>query len=169
MNYQKRVNELQQQLITRLSAITDRPESWLPHLVYVEEEGDDGNGFGMPVYNAYRLVDFESDGRCTLRNLITGKDDTERHLSEINIDWLVTVWNYYHELSEKKPEQVPEPELRAFLFPIEMSRNISDAELIKLWNDNDDSIEVCTPDEFAERINDESFNDMDNWVRFIKC
>lgn len=168
MNYQKQVNELQQQLINQLSAITDRPEGWLPHLVYVEEEGDDENGFGMPVYNAYRLVDFESDGRCTLRDLITGEDDTERHLSEINIDWLVTVWNYYHELSEKEQEPETGLELRVFLFSIDMPRNISDVELIRLWNDNDDSIEVCTPDEFAERINDESFNDMENWVRFIK-
>lgn len=168
MNYQKQVNELQQQLIARLSAITDRPKGWLPHLVYVEEDGDDENKFGMPVYNAYRLVDFESDGRCTLRNLITGEDDTERHLSEINIDWLVTVWNYYHELSGNKPEPISEPELRAFLFSIDLPRNVSDAELIKLLNDNDDSIEVCTPDEFAARINDESFNDMECWVRFIK-
>lgn len=168
MNYQKQVNELQQQLITRLSAITDRPEGWLPHLVYVEEEGDDENGFGMPVYNAYRLINFNLNGDCTLRNLITGEDDTERHLSEINIDWLVTVWNYYHELSGKKPEPVSEPELRVFLFSIDLPRNISDAELIKLLNDNDDSIEVCTPDEFAARINDESFNDTECWVRFIK-
>ena len=93
MNYQKQVNELQQQLITRLSAITDRPDGWLPHLVYVEEEGDDENGFGTPVYNSYRLIDFNLNGDCTLRNLITGEDDMERHLSEINIDWLVTVWN----------------------------------------------------------------------------
>lgn len=168
MNYQKQVNELQQQLINRLSAITDRPEGWLPHLVYVEEDGDDENEFGMPVYNAYRLVDFESDGRCTLRNLITGEDDTERHLSEINIDWLVSVWNYYHELSEKTPEPVSEPELKAFIFSIDLPRNLSDGELIKLWNNNDGSVEVYTPDEFAERINDDSFNDMENWVRFIK-
>lgn len=168
MNYQKRVNELQQQLINQLCTITDRPDGWLPHLVFVEEEGDDENGFGMPVYNAYRLVDFNADGSCTLRNLITGEDDTECHLSEINIDWLVTVWNYYYELSEKRQEPNTEPELKVFLFSIDMPRNISDAELIRLWNDNDDSIEVCTPDEFAERINDESFNDMENWVRFIK-
>lgn len=168
MNYQKRVNELQQQLINRLCTITDRPDGWLPHLVFVEEEGDDENGFGIPVYNAYRLVDFKSDGRCTFRDLITSEDDTERHLSEINIDWLVTVWNYYYELSEKRQEPETEPELKAFLFSIDIPRNISDAELIRCWNDNDDSIEVCTPDEFAERINDESFNDMENWVRFIK-
>lgn len=168
MNYQKQVNELQQQLIARLSAITDLPEGWLPHLVYVEEEGDDEKGFGMPVYNAYRLVNFNSDGDCTLRNLITGEDDTERHLSEINIDWLVTVWNYYHELSGKNPEPISEPELSVFIFSIDLPRNLSDGELIKLWNDNDGSVEVCTPDEFAERINDDSFNDMENWVRFIK-
>ncbi len=168
MNYQKQVNKLQQQLISRLSAITDRPEGWLPHLVYIEEEGDDENGFGMPVYNAYRLVDFETDGRCTLRNLITGKDDTERHLSEINIDWLVSVWNYYHELSGKESESVSEPELKVFLFSIDIPRNISDVELIKLWNDGSETIEVCTPEEFTERINDESFNDLECWVRFIK-
>jgi hypothetical protein len=168
MNYQKHVNELQQQLINQLSAITDRPDGWLPHMVFVEEECDDENGFGMPVYNPYRLVDFNADGSCTLRSFIDGEDDTERHLSEINIDWLVTVWNYDYELSGKRQEPETEPELKVFLFSIDMPRNISNAELIRLWNDNDSSVEVCTPNEFAARINDESFNDLENWVRFIK-
>lgn len=168
MNYQKQVNELQQQLINQLSAITDRPDGWLPHMVFVEEECDDENGFGMPVYNPYRLVDFNADGSCTLRGFVDSEDDTERHLSEINIDWLVTVWNYYHELSEKEQEPETGPELRAFLFSIDMPCDISDAELIRLWYDNDDRIEVCTPGEFAERINDESFDDQHNWIRFIK-
>lgn len=169
MNYQKQVNQLQQQIINQLCTITDRPVGWLPHLVFVEEECDDENGFGTPVYNPYRLVDFNSDGSCTLRNLIDGEDDSEHQLSEINIDWLVTVLNYYDELFEKEQEPVSEPELRVFLFSIDMPRNISDTELIKLWNDRDESIEVYNPDEFAERINDESFNDIENWVRFIKC
>lgn len=169
MNYQRQVNELQQQLINQLCTITDRPDGWLPHLVFVEEEGYDSIGLGSPVYKEYRLVDFKTDGSCTLRDLIDGEDDTERQLSEINIDWLVTVLNYYDELSEKEQEQVSEPELRVFLFSTDMPRNISDTELIKLWNDRDESIEVYNPDEFAERINDESFNDIENWVRFIKC
>ncbi len=169
MNYQKQVNELQQQLINQLCTITDRPDGWLPHLVFVEEEGCDSIGLGSPVYKEYRLVDFKTDGSCTLRDLIDGKDDTERHLSEINIDWLVTVWNYYHELSGQRQESDTKPELRVFLFSIDMPRNIPNTELIKLWSDRDEGIEVCTPDEFAERINDESFNDMNKWVRFIKC
>ena len=36
---------------------------------------------------------------CTLRNPNTGISETGRHLSEINIDWLVTLWNSYVELS----------------------------------------------------------------------
>ena len=85
MTFATRFNQLQNDIIAKLMAITDRPDGWLPHLVFVEEEGEDG----APVYNKYRLVDFKTDGSCTLRNAITNEDDRERHLSEINIDWFL--------------------------------------------------------------------------------
>lgn len=94
MSFTTRFNQLQNDIIARLSIIKDRPDGWLPHTVYVEEEDINGNR-----YNAYKLVDFKSDGSCTLQNLITGENDAERDLSEINIDWLMTVYRYYCNLS----------------------------------------------------------------------
>ncbi|MCM0193965.1 hypothetical protein [Bacteroides fragilis] len=104
-----RFNQLQNDVIAKLSAITDRPDGWLPHLVFVEEESEDQNNHGAPVYNAYRLVDFKPDGSCTLQNTITNEDDTERYLSEINIDWLMTVLNWYGELATDKDIDQPLP------------------------------------------------------------
>lgn len=111
-----RFNQLQNDVIAKLSAITDRPDGWLPHLVFVEEESEDQNNHGAPVYNAYRLVDFKPDGSCTLRNTITNEDDTERHLSEINIDWLMTVLNWYGELATDKDidQPLPKPSCAGF-------------------------------------------------------
>lgn len=94
MSFTTRFNQLQNDIIARLSIIKDRPDDWLPHTVYVEEEDINGNR-----YNTYRLVDFKSDGSCTLQDCITGENDAERDLSEINIDWLMTVYRYYCDLS----------------------------------------------------------------------
>lgn len=98
MTFTTRFYQLQNDIIANLSVITDRPDSWLPHKVFVEEEGDDG----APIYKEYQLVDFKPDGSCTLRDISTNKDDTERQLSEINIDWLMTVYRYYCDLSEEQ-------------------------------------------------------------------
>lgn len=165
MIFATRFNQLQNDIIAKLTAITDRPDGWLPHLVFVEEEGEDG----APVYNQYRLVDFRTDGSCTLRNTITNEDDRERCLSEINIDWLLTVWRYYYDLSAVREE--PEKELSVFLYPLDrLERNATDAEIIADW-ESDEQHDVptrkLTPDEFAEECNDEMFADQIYWVRFI--
>lgn len=102
MNYQKHLHELQKQIITDLCAIKVRPDGWLPHLVYVEEEGEDATGVGIPIYTRYRLEDFNKYGYCTLLNPNTGERFSDRHLSEINIDWLVTIWNWYNELRSEQ-------------------------------------------------------------------
>lgn len=94
---QEQVKNIIDKLIADLCHITERPDDWLPHTVYVEEEGEDANSFGMPVYTMYKLEDYKADGVCTLYNPQTG-ERRSGHLYEINIDWLVTVWNRYLEL-----------------------------------------------------------------------
>lgn len=61
-----------------------------------------------------------------------------------------------------------------------LNRNVSDAELLEVWRngpsrsttDEDDEteyeVERLTLDELAERINDECFNDTEDYVRFIQ-
>lgn len=94
---QKQVKGIADKLIADLCRITERPDDWLPHTVYVEEEGEDANCFGMPVYTMYKLEDYKADGGCTFYNPQTD-ERRSGHLYEINIDWLVTVWNRYLEL-----------------------------------------------------------------------
>lgn len=170
MTLYKKLEQLQNEFVAKLSAITDRPADWLPHLVFVEEEGEDCNGGGFPIYNPYRLVDFTSDGTCTLRNEVTNEEE-ERHLSEINIEWLQTVWDRYHELTLKPEPEEPEKELCAFLFPLDrFDRNATDEEIIADWESEEDfdvPTEKLTPDEFAAQCNDETFADQIFYVRFI--
>lgn len=94
---QEQIKSITDKLIANLCHITERPDDWLPHTVYVEEEGEDANSFGMPVYTMYKLEDYKADGSCTLYNPQTG-ERRSGHLYEISIDWLVTVWNRYLEL-----------------------------------------------------------------------
>lgn len=221
----------------------------------------------------YKLEEVRPDGTCTLFNPKTDERDTQRHLYEINIDWLVTLWNRYKELcveqhlhsvmDEKQPESALPPfrngdfvrltddtiaEVRrifgnapadyrrnmllqvkyvrqdstdglwhigvqdireddvqefagnffcpataediqllsgkeqfyAFVWNCcHLDRNVSDKALIEAWQngpsrsviDDEDTteyeVERLTLDELAERINDECFNDNENYIRFI--
>lgn len=99
---QEQLKSLTDNLIASFCHITKRPDEWLPHIVYVEEEGD------YPVYNRYELIDYKTDGSCTLYNPRTDISEDDHHLNEINIDWLITVWNRYVELcTEQGIEQQP--------------------------------------------------------------
>lgn len=40
MATQEQVKSLTDKIISSLCRITERPDGWLPHIVYVEEEGD---------------------------------------------------------------------------------------------------------------------------------
>lgn len=98
MNIQKKQRAAQEEIIANLCAIGKHPCEWLPHTVYVEEEGEDEQHFGIPVYTRYRLEEIRQDGTCTLFNPISMERFTSRYLHEINVDWLVTVWERYLEL-----------------------------------------------------------------------
>lgn len=104
MNYHNKLNDLIRQIIDSLIKIEDSPAEWLPHTVYVEEEGEDKNGAGVPVYNPYKLLKIHPSGGCVLQNMTT-KETEERHLMEINIEWLITVLNRYGELRAEECKQ----------------------------------------------------------------
>ena len=101
MSYQKELDELQAKIIFSLCSIEEFPEQMLPHFVYVEEEKGLPLETGSSVFHLYNLTRIFPDGTCLLENLET-KEEEERMLSEINIDWLITVWNWYLELSGRQ-------------------------------------------------------------------
>lgn len=98
MRLQEKQKELEQEIIANLRAIPKMPEGLLPHTVYVEEEGEDEDRHGVPVYTMYRLEEIRPDGSCALYNPDSRERFPCRHLYEINIDWLITVWERYLEL-----------------------------------------------------------------------
>lgn len=61
--------------------------------------------------------------------------------------------------------------LHAFVWHFEhMDRNASDEEILKAWELQDNevyNVNKYSPDEFAELVNDERFNDQEHYVRFI--
>ncbi|WP_304963532.1 hypothetical protein [uncultured Alistipes sp.] len=225
MTPQEQELKLSQNIIDSLCHISERPDGWLPHIVFVEEEGEDG----YLCYVRYNLSDYRADGTCTLQASDESIRQTNRNLSEINIDWLVTLWNRYVELSiEQKTwkdhaveillqnsnadensirefveehwqnllldndnikafenwqhkDEAGEPCYYAFIWSCHhLDRNISDVQLLEVWRngpsrsttDEDDEteyeVERLTLDELAERINDECFNDTEDYVRFIQ-
>ena len=82
---------LSNKFIAELSRLPFSPDGWLPHIVYVEEEGD------YPVYTMYKLEEIRKDGSCVLFNPQSGERFYNRNLHEINIDWLDTVLRWYYE------------------------------------------------------------------------
>lgn len=88
---QQKLYDLSAEYVNTLKSLPHRPEGWLPHIVYVEEEGD------YPVFTRYRLTEIKDDGSCTLIDDTTQEVFANRHLSEINIEWLDTVLSWYYD------------------------------------------------------------------------
>ena len=157
--------------------------------------------------------EIRTDGSCTLYNAESRERFTCRHLHEINMDWLVTVWERYLELCVEqdiwkgnavaflkdrtgKPEeeiisfvetswdkcQAYTDNLKAFLgedkdreiwifsFPLdEFERDVPAGKIIVDYENNPATrVEKMTPLEFTANINDECFDDRNNWVRAIE-
>ncbi|MDR0541355.1 MAG: hypothetical protein LBH19_03990 [Dysgonamonadaceae bacterium] len=166
MNFGKRLNDLQSEIINALCAIEEFPEGLLPHCVYVEEESEKSLECGNSVYTAYYLTRIFSDGSCMLENPETGTEE-KRDLREINIEWLITVWDYCCDLSGRKETLQKVKKLYVFVYPAnDFERNMNDEELLSAWER--DEVEKYTPDEFAELANDEMFDERGNWIRFIE-
>ena len=62
MRLQEKQKELEQEIIANLRAIPKMPEGLLPHTVYAEEEGEDEDRHGVPVYTMYKLEEIHPDG-----------------------------------------------------------------------------------------------------------
>ena len=194
MKLQEKQKELEQEIIANLRAIPKMPEGLLPHTVYVEEEGEDDEHHGIPVYTAYKLEEIRPDGSCMLYNPDSRERFPCRHLYEINIDWLVTVWERYLELCVgqklwkqnavaflKESTDKTEAEISAFVdsgwdrcsaYTDNLKRFLGKDEVKEIIFDYENNphteVEKMTPLEFTARINDEMFNDQDNWVRAIE-
>ena len=95
---QQRLYDLSAEYVNTIKTLPHRPKGWLPHTVYVEEEGN------YPVFTRYNLTEIRSDGGCTLINPETNEIFTDRHLSEINIEWLDTVLAWYYDCLSSNTE-----------------------------------------------------------------
>ncbi len=166
MNYKIKHQELRQEIIDKLLTIKDRPEGWLPHVVYVQDEDCDSADPDAKLYIQYQLYDFQDNGECQLIDLTRGTMEAGA-LCEIETEGLITVLNWYGELTGNHIHADEPKELRAFVFPIELGRDITDEDLLTLWRDNDSNITSYLPCGFAALLNDEMFDEHNNYVRFI--
>ncbi len=168
MKLSDKVKAVQNELIDALCNIKEMPEGVLPHLVFVEEEARDVS----PVYNRYKLLQIIPKNKsCIVFNPRTGQNEEEEFLlSEINIDWLETVWKRYLDCSGITEKD--EPQLYVFVWHFEhMERDASDEEILKAWElqeHEEYNVSRYTPDEFAAYINDNMFDDLQYYVRCIK-
>lgn len=104
MKAQEEIKTIETKLINRLCWIPD-PETILPHMVFVEDVNDNGE----PEYYHCTLEAINRPEKtCTLLNHSTGKRSSDWKLTAINIDWLVTLWNWY---KEKHAENETDTEL----------------------------------------------------------
>ncbi|MCD8261134.1 MAG: hypothetical protein LUD15_06290, partial [Bacteroides sp.] len=100
MSYSNQLRKLTSEIVDKLSDIEEFPEELFPHLVFIEEV----NGRGEPEYVKYRLQSIEPyTGYCTVK-FDDGFDNEEerRELAEINLEWLITIWERYQELTGNK-------------------------------------------------------------------
>lgn len=177
------IKKAEDRLISLICSIKEVPEEWLPITVFVEEGND------CPVYTRYHLEEIRKDGSCTLSNPCTGEDFPSRHLYEINIEWLAYVWSQYLELCAEQhltpvsgdgTQEEEKLGLLAFVWNCNFfGRDVPDSKIIDMWkksparslDDPEDKslyeVECLTPDELAERINDETFAHAEEYVRFI--
>lgn len=74
MTPQEQERKLSQNIIDSLCRISERPDGWLPHIVFVEEEGEDG----YPCYVRYNLITITRTAlaRSSARIQMSGKQTT---------------------------------------------------------------------------------------------
>lgn len=94
IGYQKQQETLANRIIAGLCYIKDYPCELLPHIVFVEEVGEDGG----PIYNKYSLISINQKEKTCMLKSCHSQGENEYNLASINIDWLVTVWNRCQEL-----------------------------------------------------------------------
>lgn len=100
-----RLRQLRQDIALELSLTTNRPEGWLPRMVFVEEDEYEA-GFTM-----YEVLRIHQNGTCDVRPT-EGLYIEEKNipLTEINIDWLNLLLDIY--ACECNEQGLPEAEIR---------------------------------------------------------
>lgn len=93
MKPKEEIKIIENELINRLCWIPDL-DTILPHKVFVEDENEKGE----PEYYYCTLEAINQEEQtCTLLNHSTGERSSDWYLAAINIDWLVTLWEWYKE------------------------------------------------------------------------
>ena len=93
MKPKEEIKIIENELINRLCWIPDL-DTILPHKVFVEDENEKGE----PEYYYCTLEAINQEEQtCTLLNHSTGERSSDWCLAAINIDWLVTLWEWYKE------------------------------------------------------------------------
>lgn len=91
------LKELGEQYALELAAAPHRPEGWLPRTVFIEEDEYE-NG-----YTPYMLMQIHPDGTCDVRRKTSLTQDAEKvNLTDINIDWLMTLLDLYASLCHEQ-------------------------------------------------------------------
>lgn len=85
--FKEQQDDLVKDVVKNLCQIKDTSHL-LPHVVYIEEEDENGE----PEYNKYTLIEIRNDGGCSVLDCNGIRIDQMYSLSDINIDWLITVW-----------------------------------------------------------------------------
>ncbi len=153
-----------QNIIDAICDIKIMPEGLLPHTVFVEEE----NGKGEPAYTKYQIVDIDPiEKNCIIYDRESNFQE-EISLEAVNVDWLITIWNRYLELSGQDEPDIGS--LYAFLYPAErFERNATDEEIIADYDIDegaDPCVEKYTLDELAAMMNDGGFINQNMYIRF---
>lgn len=91
------IEAMREVAIKNLCAVSSVPKGLLPCSVYVEDTEND-----KPMYKEYKLLSIIPQSMtCILQDPETEMEE-EAELADINIDWLVTVWERCQILSAKK-------------------------------------------------------------------
>ncbi len=86
-------DDLIKQVAENLCLIPDASHL-LPHTVYLEDVGADG----APEYNKYQLLEIRKDGGCSLLDCNGIRIDEHYSLTDINLEWLITIWERHLEM-----------------------------------------------------------------------
>lgn len=91
--FKEQQDDLVKEVVKNLCQIKDTSQL-LPHVVYIEEE----NETGEPEYNKYTLLEIRNDGGCSVLDCNGIRIDQMYSLSDINVDWLITIWDRHIDL-----------------------------------------------------------------------
>lgn len=172
MTFLQKHKALENEVVANLRSIKDMPKGCLPHVVFVEEENDEGH----PVFNEYKLHKINKDGTCSLENSITGELEGNRNLSEIEVSWLITVWEQYVSLMAEenptKPEIKPKQK-ETFMLVYSTDRFDENSPTDDILRDTgnrkvDDPARRFTLENFALAFNDQRISDDNCWIRLIE-